>query len=195
MKAKKKTEAFAADPHSVTPFKRLLVIGCGGAGKSTLAVELGRVTGLPVIHLDKLYWLPGWEHLSGEKFDTLLAAELAKDRWIMDGNFDRTLPERLRWCDSLVLLDYPTAVCAAGVVKRRIMYHGRSRSSMTEGCNERLDMEFLRWVFGYRRTKLPGYIELLRQAAERPNPPQIYFLKNRKQTRRWLKTVRAAFLK
>ena len=73
--------------------ERIIIIGCGGAGKSTLARKLGEVLDLPVVHLDKLFWKPGWVETTAEEFDALLAMELAKDKWIMDGNFNRTMPE------------------------------------------------------------------------------------------------------
>jgi len=171
------------------PFERLLVLGCGGAGKSTLAAGLGCLTGLPVLHLDRLFWLPGWEHRTRDEFDTLLADELAKPRWIIDGDYNRTLEERLKWCDAVVLLDYPGIVCAAGIVRRRLQHRGKTRASMTEGCNERLDPKFVRWVLDYRRKVRPGHMELLRQASRREHPPQIFILKNRAQTRRWLRAA------
>jgi len=171
------------------PFERLLVLGCGGSGKSTLAIQLGQLTGLPVVHLDRLFWLPGWTHRSRDEFDAILAAELAKDRWIMDGDYNRTLAERLKRCDAVVLLDYPGIVCAAGVIKRRLQHRNRSRASMAEGCPERLDGEFVRWVLSYRRKIRPGHLKLLAQAGQRPHPPQIFILKNRTQARRWLNQV------
>lgn len=193
MKANQSTGICAACVGDMQPFERLLVLGCGGAGKSTLAAELGELTGLPVVHLDRLFWLPGWTHRTRDEFDALLADELAKPRWIMDGDYNRTLSERLKWCDAVVLLDYSGIVCAAGIIKRRLMHRGKSRASMAEGCNERLDGNFVRWVLNYRRKVRPGHIELLHQAADREQPPQIFILKNRKQARRWL-TVAGAIM-
>lgn len=174
---------------AMRPFERLLVLGCGGSGKSTLAAGLGEIIGLPVVHLDRLFWLPGWTHRSREEFDALLAEELAKDRWIIDGDYNRTLAERLKWCDAVVLLDYPGVVCAAGVIKRRLQHRGRSRASMAEGCPERLDGEFLRWVLGYRRKVRPEHMRLIARTGQRQSPPQIFIMKNRNQTRRWLRAV------
>ena len=77
--------------------KRIMIIGCGGSGKSTLARALGENLRMPVIHLDKLWWRPGWEHISREEFDALLEQELVKDSWIMDGDFERTIPRRLQF--------------------------------------------------------------------------------------------------
>ena len=174
------------------PFERLLVLGCGGAGKSTLSTELSGLIGLPVVHLDKIYWRPGWQHVSREEFDTALAAELAKPRWIIDGNFSRTLAMRLESCDAVVLLDYPAAVCLGGVLRRQITYAGRTRESMGEGCPEHIDPEFLRWVCDFRRDTRPELLELLRQASQKEHPPQIFIFKNRKQTRRWLNAAGAS---
>lgn len=174
-------------------FNRLLVLGCSGAGKSTLAEELSQITGLPLVCLDRLYWKPGWEHLSREEFRAVLDEALAGERWIMDGDFNHTLAHRLDYCDAVVLLDYPTAVCLAGVIRRRIIYRGKTRSSMTEGCPERLDGDFVRWVINYRRTRRPGHLELLKQAGAKENPPDIFILKNRRQCRKWLAAVTALY--
>ena len=86
--------------------ERIVIIGCGGAGKSTLARQLGEKLRIPVVHLDKLFWRPGWVQVPKEEFDALLRAELAKEKWIMDGNFDRTIPERLARCDTVIYLDF-----------------------------------------------------------------------------------------
>ena len=75
--------------------ERIVIIGCGGAGKSTLARQLGEKLNIPVVHLDKLWWKPNWVESSREEFDAKLARELAKPRWIMDGNFNRPKPERI----------------------------------------------------------------------------------------------------
>ena len=75
--------------------QRILIIGCPGSGKSTLARRLSAQTGLPIVHLDALYWLPGWVERSREDFDALLQDKLEKPRWIIDGNYTRTLAMRL----------------------------------------------------------------------------------------------------
>ena len=98
--------------------KRILIIGNSGAGKTTLANSLAGILRLPLVHLDKLYWRDGWQHVSREEFDALLSVELQKESWILDGNFDRTLPLRLRYCDTVIYLDYSPVVCLCGAVKR-----------------------------------------------------------------------------
>ena len=66
--------------------KRIMIIGCGGSGKSTLARQLGDKTGLPVVHLDQLFWRPGWVHISREEFNAAHREAVMGERWIIDGN-------------------------------------------------------------------------------------------------------------
>ena len=95
--------------------ERIMIIGCGGAGKSTLARQLGEKLGLPVVHLDQLFWRPGWVNVSREEFDSLHREALAQERWIMDGNFDRTMDARIKRCDTAFSLDFRRFACLMGV--------------------------------------------------------------------------------
>lgn len=146
--------------------KKVIIIGSGGAGKSTLARKLGELLGIKVYHLDALYWKPGWEKTEHDVWKDTIAEILEKDEWIMDGNFGGTMEMRARGADSIIFLDYSTARCLYGIFKRRIMYHGKSRPDMTEGCPEKLDLEFINWVAQYKRKKAPAIIELLKQYQE-----------------------------
>ena len=137
------------------PYKRILITGCGGAGKSTLARLMGEKFGLPVVHLDKLWWLPGWVHREREEFDRLLRLELEKPAWIMDGNFSRTFPLRLRYADLCVYLDLDTDTCLENVRTRVAQYSGRTRPDMTEGCFEQADPEFEQWVRDFQTDTRP----------------------------------------
>ena len=111
--------------------QRIMIIGCGGAGKSTLAKKLGERTGLPVVHLDQIWWSPGnWEHLSKEEFDARLAAEVEKECWIIDGNFNRTLDIRLERADTVIYLDFPRWLCLRGWIGRVIRNWGHAREDM-----------------------------------------------------------------
>ena len=145
---------------------RILLIGCGGSGKSTLARRLGEATGLPVVHLDRIYWKPGWKSLPREEFDALLAAELQKDEWIIDGNFDRTIPLRLQYCDAVIFLDLPRLVCLLGVIKRVLSNLGRTRPDMGEGCPEKFDLSFLEWVWTFNDQKRGKYLSLLNESGK-----------------------------
>ena len=117
--------------------QRIMIIGCGGSGKSTLARRLGEKTGIPVVHLDQIWWSPGnWKHLEREEFDVLLAKELEKPRWILDGNYNRTLELRLEWADTVIWLDYPRIVCLWGWIGRVLKNWGHAREDMAPGCSE-----------------------------------------------------------
>lgn len=142
--------------------KRILIIGSPGAGKSTLAGELGRRLVLPVYHLDRLWWRPGWVEAAEADFDAGLAAILAGDRWIIDGNYGRTLTKRLNFADTVIYLDFPRPVCLWRALKRICRYHGTVRSDMGAGCPERLDWEFLQYIWNFSRDCRPGLEEKLR---------------------------------
>ena len=162
--------------------KRVIIIGCGGAGKSTLARQLGEKTGLPVVHLDKLFWLPGWVERERKEFDGMVQAELAKERWIMDGNFNRTMPERLRRCDTVIYLDYSRLTCLLGVLKRVLTTHGTVRPDMGEGCPERIDLDFLKWVWNFNKNKREKYYRMLEAATH----AEIHIFKNRRSVKKFL---------
>ena len=166
--------------------ERIIIIGCGGAGKSTLARKLGEVLDLPVVHLDKLFWKPNWVEKSNEEFDALLAQELAKDRWIMDGNFNRTMPERIKRCDTIIYLDFSRFACLMGVLKRIITTYGKVRPDMGEGCPERIDLDFLKWVWNFNKNKRESYYKLLNEVEN----VETIVLKNRSAVKLFLKSLK-----
>lgn len=168
--------------------KRVVIIGCGGAGKSTLARAMGEKTGIPVVHLDKLFWKPGWVSLPPEEFDAVMSAEMEKDAWIMDGNFNRTLPQRIQRCDTVIYLDFSRFACLCGVLKRILTTYGTVRPDMGEGCPERIDLEFLQWVWNYNKNKKERNYRLLNEATH----AQTIVLKNRRAVRKFLKTLPTA---
>ena len=146
--------------------RRILVIGSSGAGKSVFAARLAERTGLPLIHLDAIYWKPGWIKTPKEAWARTVDDLLARDAWVMDGNYAGTMDRRLAACDTVVFLDLPRTVCLWRAVKRRIVFHRRSRPDMTAGCDERLTGQFIRWIWEYPRARRPGVLAKL--AALRP---------------------------
>ena len=162
--------------------KKIIVIGCSGSGKSTLARQLGEITKIPVIHLDRLWWKPGWETVSRDEFDVLHRSAMAEAAWIMDGNFSRTLPERIENCDTVIYLDFNRITCIAGVLRRVFTGMGKVRPDMGEGCPERFDWSFLVWVWNFNKKNRSKTYQLLDKADN----AEIHILKNRKQINKFL---------
>ena len=166
--------------------ERVMIIGCGGAGKSTLARQLGEKTGLPVVHLDQIYWSPGnWQHLEKEEFDSLLRIELEKPRWILDGNFNRTMEMRLERCDTVIYLDFNRFICILGWLKRVITNWGTARPDMAPGCKEWFDPEFAKWLWNFNKQNRARYLKLLAEQTDK----KVYILRNRKQVRKYLSSI------
>ena len=141
--------------------KRILVIGSPGAGKSTFSRRLGEATGVEVIHLDRLSWKSGWIEAPRDEFRQKLADALKKDSWIIDGNYGSSMPERMEACDTVIYLDFPRTLCVYRVLKRVVTYRKGSRPDMADGCDERFDWEFLKWVWTYPTRSKPKVEKLL----------------------------------
>jgi len=144
-----------------------MVIGSGGAGKSTFARTLGEALHRPVHHLDTLYWRPGWVEPDKEDFRRALEGLCAEETWILDGNYGGTLDLRLAAADTIVFLDLPRVLCLFRVLKRAFIYRGRSRPDMTSGCPERINRQFLSWIWNYPRASRPGILRQLETLAAR----------------------------
>lgn len=130
--------------------RKVIVIGCPGAGKSTFARKLRDDTNLPLYYLDMLWHKEDKTNISREEFDTKLNDILEKDKWIIDGNYLRTLEMRLKECDTVFLLDYPLEVCLDGA-KSRI---GKKREDMPRVETE-LDEEFKQFIEDFSKEQLP----------------------------------------
>ena len=129
--------------------KKIIVLGSGGAGKSTFSKRLGEILDIDVIHLDRLYWRPNWQEMPKDEWRTIVGEIISRDCWVMDGNYTATREMRIRACDTVIFLDIPRRVCLYRILKRTLIYHGQSRPDMPAGCNERFDLEFALWVWNY----------------------------------------------
>ncbi len=158
--------------------RRILVVGPSGAGKSTLSAALGRALNLPVVHLDQHYWLSGWKEPSVAAWDVKLAELLDGPAWIMDGNYDRTLPTRLKRADAVLFLDLPPPPCRRGILKRILSTWGRVRPDMAEGCPEKWDWEFIRWAWAWHRDIRPAVVDALDRV---PPKAEVVRLRSRRE--------------
>jgi len=163
--------------------RRVLVIGPGGAGKSTLARRLGERLGLEVIHLDRFYWGAGWAEPPKEEWARRVEELLGREAWVMDGNYSGTLGRRLEACDSVVFLDLPRASCVWRVLKRLVTSRWRGRPDMAEGCPERFSLAFLKWVWNYRSRSRPKVLALLDEGCA---GKRVVVLRSRAEVERFL---------
>ncbi len=167
--------------------RKVLIVGSGGAGKTFLATRLGELLGLPVIHLDALYWRPGWERPHEETWRETVDELVRRDCWIMDGNYGSTLDIRLKACDTVVFLAFPRLLCLYNVLRRAVIYRGKTRPDLNPGCPEQLpDREFLGWIWSYPRKRTPKLLDTLRAYEGRK---QIFILRSPSETGRFLKQL------
>lgn len=166
---------------------RVAIIGSGGAGKSTLARALSEQTGLPVIHLDRLYWQPGWVATPHDVWLEKQRQLLALDAWIIDGNYGATMATRLEAADTVIFLDTPRLLCLWRVLKRSLerRFSYRQPPDVPEACPERLTHEFLRWVWDYPESRRPGLLQKLSRLGGK----RVVHLRGRRETAAFLHSV------
>lgn len=166
--------------------RRVLILGCCGAGKSTLARRISKITGLDIIHLDQHYWKANWIETEKTEWERK-AQELAnRPQWIMDGNYAGTLDLRLKRADTVIYLDQSTVKCLWRITKRILKYRGLTRPDMPEGCKERFDLEFYHYVtiFNLIRRKA-----LLSKLNEFKTDKAVHVFCNDRQSENYLKTL------
>lgn len=146
--------------------RKVLIIGSGGAGKSTLSVRLGKLLKIEVFHLDVLHWNPGWVETPKPEWRKTVEELVGRETWILDGNYSGTLDIRLAACDTVVFLDVARIVCLWRVLKRWLLYRRSRRPDMAEGCREKLDLQFMLWIWNYPKRTRPKVLELLSKNAQ-----------------------------
>lgn len=167
-------------------FQRIMIIGCSGAGKSTLSKKLHKKTGLPLIHLDKLFWNPGWVETGKAEWEKTVERITDQNQWITDGNYGGTMDIRLKKADTVIFLNRPTWLCLIRVIKRTLKNYGESRDDLPEDCKERFEWEFLKYVYNYNRTRRENILQKLKAYQESKN---IFILHNEKEIRDFLASV------
>jgi adenylate kinase family enzyme len=149
--------------------QRIMIIGCGGAGKSTLSRKLHALTGIPLIHLDQRYWQPNWVEPNKEDWTKTVTQLAQYPSWIIDGNYGGTMDIRIQRADTIIFLNASKWKCLFRVVKRGILNYGRTRIDMPEGCKERFTFEFFHYIYHYNATRRPAILEKLNRLSASKN--------------------------
>ncbi|MDI7863246.1 AAA family ATPase [Rhizobiaceae bacterium n13] len=166
---------------------RIVVIGCSGGGKTTLSLRIAGALQLPFISMDReFFWLPGWQNRTKPDERARIAVAAAGDRWVMDGTGSSSFDLRLPRAQFVLWVRMPRHLCLWGVVKRWLRWRGRSRPHMADDCPERLDPEFLRYIWTFERKVSPAIATALaRYGADVP----VYEVKSRAEMRALLDLV------
>lgn len=159
--------------------KKVMIIGCAGAGKSTFARKLRDKTNLPLYYLDMIWHKPDKTNISREEFDEKLQEIIQQEAWIIDGNYGRTLEVRMKACDTVFLLDYPLDVCLEGAHARI----GKEREDMPWQATE-IDQEFVQWIKDFPKNEMPAVWELVEKYKHEKD---IIIFKSREEAEGYLK--------
>jgi adenylate kinase family enzyme len=167
---------------------RIIVLGSSGSGKSTLARRIGDLLALEVIHLDSYYWQPNWTATPEEEWAQKVAELLKRDRWVMDGNYPSSLELRVAHADTVIFLDQRRWICLWRCLKRFVMHRGENRPELAEGCNEKIDLDFLKWIWNYPRDVKPQIESVLERHSEK----QVVWLRRSEEVDAFLDQLSSA---
>lgn len=167
--------------------RRVLIIGISGAGKSTFSRKLAARTGLPLIHLDREFWQPGWKVTPTPEWRQKVAELAARQAWVMDGNYGGSLDLRLPRADTVVWFDYPRLTCLGRIAWRIATTYGRVRPDLGEGCPEQIDWEFFRFVWDFPAKSRPRIVTALRDHYAKDK--RLLVLRNDRDAERFLAGV------
>ena len=166
--------------------KRIIIIGNSGSGKTTLSYQLGELLKLPVIHLDKEYWKEGWVTTPKDEWREKVNAFVSGTEWILDGNFGSTLEIRISRADTVIFLDYNRFLCLFGVIRRIFRHLGKTRPDMADGCPEKFDFVFVKWVlWGFPAKSRKNILKCLANYQEN----EQIIIKNRAKLKKFLTTA------
>ena len=161
--------------------KKAIIIGCPGSGKTTFAEKLNKCTGLPLYHLDAIWHKPDKTHISREEYDERLAEIFATPEWIIDGNYNRTIENRLIQCDTVFLFDLPVEVCLQGATERL----GKGRYDLP-WIENKLSVELKTTIEEFPQKHLPRIYELLEKYK---TEKQVIVFKSRAEAEEFIRRI------
>ena len=166
--------------------KRIMIIGSPGSGKSTFARKLSQITQLPLIHLDKEFWKDGWIETPRQEWIKKQKQLILGDEWIIDGNYGGTMDIRLEKADTIICFKLSRTVCLLSYFKRVITNIGKVRADMPEGCPEKFDFEFMKYIWNFPKVSGKTNIDVI----EKNKDKQIIVFKSRKESQQFLTSKR-----
>ena len=163
-------------------YNRISIVGGSGSGKSTLCNILSKELGLPAIHLDAINYEPNWVEIDKAERDNIILSKAQDDKWVIDGNYNKTLKERFDKADFISWLDYSTLKQLHGILKRYFTTRNSERPEIP-GCKERLEPEFVKYVLTYNKKKRPVILDYLKDVPKE----KVLIFKHQKDLNAWLK--------
>ncbi len=166
--------------------KRILIIGISGTGKSYTARKIRDITGLPLTHLDSIFWKENWVEADEPQVQGLILNEINKDSWIIEGYIEPCSEQRLKRADKIIYLDYNGLSASIGVLKRFLKHRKSPRPEMPAGNTDKFSLSFLKMVF--KRQERPEI-----ESTIKGHEDKTLRLKNRSATKKYLKELQSQF--
>ena len=150
---------------------KIIIIGIPGAGKTTFSVELGAMLHIPVHHLDKIFWKQNWTSLKQDEFRKVQNELMGEDRWIIDGNFTKSIDQRIILADTVIYFDFPRSIALWRTLRRYFRYFGKVRPNMGGNNVESLKWKSIKFILMYPSNDVRN---LLNQHADK----KIFIFRN-----------------
>ena len=163
-------------------YNRISIVGGSGSGKSTLCNILSKELNLLAIHLDAINFNSDWVEIDKNERDKIISAKSSEDKWVIDGNYNKTLKERFEKADLIIWLDYSTFTQLKGIFKRFFKTHNKERPEIP-GCKERLNFTFIKYVATYNKKKRHIIVDTLESVSK----DKVLIFKKQKDLNKWLK--------
>jgi adenylate kinase family enzyme len=173
-----------------SPLRRILILGPSGSGKSTVGKRIGKILGIPIVHLDMHYWKPNWVKTPKDAWPEKVKKLIASEAWVMDGNYSSTLKMRAKAADTLIFLDMTRKLSYFRVISRYLKNRGKTRPDITEGCPEKIDMDFISWIWRYPKVSKPRILRFLEKLRKSKN---VYILNDQREIEDFLKALRIRY--